>query len=195
LTLILASASPRRRELLARAGVTFEVVATEIDETPRRDETPAACAARLARAKAEAVRRPGELVLGADTVVVVDDRILGKPADENEATSMLLALSGRTHVVVTATCLLVPGEDSIARVCSTEVDVVPLSDRDLAGYLDTGEWKGKAGAYAVQGIAAAFIAAVRGSFTNVVGLPLAEVLADLRRAGAKGADLARGVSA
>ena len=195
MTLILASASARRRELLARAGVIFEVMPAEIDERPREGEAPAACAARLAREKAEAVRRPGELVLGADTVVVVDGRMLGKPKGENEAAAMLLALSGRTHVVLTGTCLLVPGGEAIARVCSTEVDVVPLSDRDLAGYLASGEWKGKAGAYAVQGIAAAFIAAVRGSFTNVVGLPLAEVLADLRRAGEDGADLARGAIA
>jgi septum formation protein len=195
LTLILASASARRRELLARAGVTFEVMPAEIDEQPLEGEVPAACAARLARAKAEAVRRPGELVLGADTVVVVDGRMLGKPNGENEAAGMLLALSGRTHVVLTGTCLLVPGGEAITRVCSTEVDIMPLSDRDLAGYLASGEWKGKAGAYAVQGIAAAFIAAVRGSFTNVVGLPLAEVLGDLRRAGEDGADLARGVIA
>jgi septum formation protein len=193
-TLILASASPRRRELLARAGVAFEAVAADVDETPRPGETPRALAARLARAKAEAVRRPDAFVLGADTIVVLGDRILGKPEDAADAAEMLRALAGRTHAVMTSTCVLVPGGAAIERTCATEVDVLPLAERDVAAYVASGEWRGKAGGYAAQGIASAFVAAVRGSYTNVVGLPLAEVLADLRQAGAPGADLARGVA-
>ncbi len=192
--LVLASSSPRRRELLARAGVAFEVVPAEVDEAPRPGEAPGALAARLARAKAEAVRRPDAFVLGADTIVVQGDRILGKPGDAVEAADMLRALSGRTHRVITATCLLAPDGAATERTCATEVDVVPLGDRDIAAYVGSGEWRGKAGGYAAQGIASAFIAGVRGSYTNVVGLPLAEVLRDLAEAGAPAADLARGVA-
>jgi septum formation protein len=197
MTLVLASTSPRRRDLLARAGVTFEAASTEVDESPRPGEAPGALAARLARAKAEAVRRPDAFVLGADTIVVLGTRILGKPADEAEAADMLRLLGGRTHAVMTATCLLLPrpGGGAIERVCTTEVDMVPIDGRDVAAYVAGGEWRGKAGGYAAQGIASAFIAAVRGSYTNVVGLPLAEVIADLRAAGAPAADLARGVAA
>ncbi|HKA89027.1 MAG TPA: Maf family protein [Haliangiales bacterium] len=192
--LVLASASPRRRELLARAGVSFEVAPAEVDETPRPGEAPRALAARLAHAKAEAARRPDAFVLGADTIVVLGERVLGKPEDAAEAAAMLRELSGRTHVVLTATCLLAPAGAAIERTCATEVDVVPLGERDIAAYVASGEWRGKAGGYAAQGIASAFIGAVRGSYTNVVGLPLAEVLADLARAGAPGADLARGAA-
>ena len=196
-TLVLASASPRRRELLARAGVAFVVVPAEVDETPRAGETPRAYAERVAadKARAAAAARPQAHVLAADTVVVLDDEILGKAADEGQAADMLRRLSGRTHVVLTATCLLSPGGAVHARAVATEVDVRPLAEEELAAYLDSEEWRGKAGAYAVQGIFAAFVTAIRGSYTNVVGLPLAEVIEDLRAAGAPGPNFADGEAA
>jgi nucleoside triphosphate pyrophosphatase len=194
-TLVLASSSPRRRELLQRAGLEFEVAPAEIDETPGPAETPRRYAERLAREKAEAVARahPDAWVLGADTVVVLDGAILGKAGDDEAAASMLRFLAGRTHLVMTATCLLGPGGIPWrARLVSTEVAVRPLAEVEVAEYVKSGEWRGKAGAYAAQGIAAAFIVEVRGSYTNVVGLPLAEVVEDLRLSGAAVADFSRG---
>jgi septum formation protein len=193
--LLLASASPRRRELLARAGVPFVALASDVDERPRPGEEARAYAERLAEAKARAAANGRDFVLGADTVVVVDGDVLGKATDEEEARGMLVRLSGRAHEVLTACCLLAPDGTARRLTVSTEVVFRALSAGEVAGYLASGEWRGKAGAYAVQGIAAAFIPEVRGSYTNVVGLPLAEVVALLGSAGAPGADPARGVPA
>lgn len=182
--LVLASASPRRRELLERLGLRFAVDPADIDETPRPGEPPAAYAARMAREKADvcAARRRTDFVLAADTVVAVGPRILGKPTDRAEARVMLEAISGRTHQVLTGYC--VRGAAEATRTVSTEVDVAKLPSRELEAYLESGEWQGKAGAYAIQGIFAYAVTAVRGSYTNVVGLPLAEVVRDLVRLGA-----------
>jgi septum formation protein len=193
--LILASASPRRRELLARVGIDVEVVPADVDETSPPGEPAAACAVRLAGSKAHAVasRAPGRWVLAADTVVEIDGDLLAKPADPAEAAVMLRRLSGRTHRVVTGFALVGPsGAAPVLRAVTTEVDLRHIADRDVAGYVASGEWRGKAGGYAVQGIAAAFVVAIRGSITNVVGLPLAEVLVELERAGAAHPDLGRG---
>jgi len=182
--LVLASASPRRREMLARVGVRFEARPADLDETPRPGEPPAAYVARIAAAKADATTRsPGQWVLAADTTVTIDGAILAKADDEGEAAAMLRRLAGRTHAVITAFCIV---GDAVRRTgaVTTEVDVIALTDADIADYVATGEWRGKAGAYAIQGIASALVAAVRGSVTNVIGLPLVEVLAALREAGA-----------
>lgn len=200
MTLILASASPRRRELLARAGVPFEVAPADVDERQLPGETPEAHVARVAgdKATAAAARRPDAWVLAADTIVVLEGDVLGKAQDAAEATRMVARLAGRTHRVMTATCLLPPaGHAGPARrfTVTTEVEMRPLAPAEVAAYVQSGEWQGKAGAYAAQGIAAAFVSAVRGSFTNVVGLPLSEVLVELARGGAPAGDLARGVPA
>jgi len=195
--LVLASASPRRLELLTRVGVEVEVLPAAIDETPQLAERPSACALRLASEKAAATagRAPGRWVLAADTVVEVDGIMLGKPDDSASAAAMLAQLSGRTHRVVTGYAIRGPDGTSTARAVTTEVDFRELAGDEIDGYVASGEWRGKAGGYAAQGIAAAFVSAVRGSFTNVIGLPLAEVLIDLERTGAVRADLARGVPA
>jgi len=196
LPLLLASASPRRREMLERVGVPLEVRAADIDESPRDGEQPAAYVARIAHEKARAVkRRPGQWVLAADTTVTVDGRILGKAESDDEAADMLRALSGCVHQVITAVTIL-GGDETIVdhdlRV-STDVAMATLSEQMIAAYVASGEWRGKAGAYAIQGIAAAFVREVRGSVTNVIGLPLAEVLEALRALGAPSANLAAGV--
>jgi len=185
--LVLASASPRRRELLERVGVPVEVHPADIDESVRDGEAPEAYVARLARAKAAAVARPaGRWVLAADTTVALGGAILGKAETPEEAAGMLRALSGRTHRVLTAFALV--GERG-GGVCLREglvVSDVVMAELDaatVADYVACGEWRGKAGAYAIQGIAAGLVSAVHGSVTNVAGLPLAEVLAALREVG------------
>ncbi|HEU5055393.1 MAG TPA: Maf family protein [Kofleriaceae bacterium] len=195
--LVLASASPRRLELLRRVGLELEVSPAAIDETPQIAERPSACALRLASEKAAvaAAVLPGRWVLAADTVVEVDGIMLGKPEDAASAAAMLAQLAGRTHRVVTGYAIRGPEGASTARAVTTEVDFRDLDPEEIEGYVASGEWRGKAGGYAAQGIAAAFVTAVRGSFTNVIGLPLAEVLADLAQTGAIRADLARGVPA
>lgn len=195
--LVLASASPRRLEMLERVGLEVEVSPTAIDETPHLAERPSACALRLAteKAAAAAALSPGRWVLAADTVVEVDGVMLGKPSDAVSAAAMLAQLAGRSHRVVTGYAIRGPDGASTARAVTTEVDFRDLQPDEIDGYLASGEWQGKAGGYAAQGIAAAFVIAVRGSFTNVIGLPLAEVLMDLERAGAIRADLSRGVPA
>ncbi|HUF57252.1 MAG TPA: Maf family nucleotide pyrophosphatase [Thermohalobaculum sp.] len=187
--LILASASPRRLELLARAGVVPDaVVAAEIDETPAGPELPRRYAGRMAREKAEAVAgRLGAaaedaLVLAADTVVAAGRRILGKPAAREEARRTLELLSGRRHRVFTGVCLMTP-RGPRARVVETRVLFKRLSAAELDGYLACGEWRGKAGGYAIQGRALAFVPAIQGSYSNVVGLPLTETLGLLEGAG------------
>jgi septum formation protein len=191
--LVLASASPRRRELLARVGLRFTVAPSDIDESPRPGEAPVPYATRIAQGKAEvaAAAHPGRPILAADTVVTIDGALLGKAADEVEAGAMLRRLSGRTHEVVTAFVVLA-GEARIVRALTTEVDLRPLSAAEIAGYVAAGEWRGKAGAYAAQGMAAAFVTAVRGSITNVIGLPLAEVVAELERLAIARPDFAAG---
>lgn len=173
--LILGSASPRRRELLAQLGLEPDAVrAPDIDESPRRSELPRAYVARMAREKALALpAAPDEVILSADTTVAVGRRILGKPADAGEAAEFLMALSGRRHHVLTAVAVR-RGERIWERLVDTEVKVKALSDGEVNAYLASGEWQGKAGAYAIQGRFGAMIPWLKGSFTGVVGLPVAE---------------------
>ena len=196
LPLLLASASPRRREMLERVGVPLEVRAADIDESAREGEDPGAYVARIAREKAHAVkRRPGQWVLAADTTVTIDGLILAKAGSPEEAAGMLRALSGRVHQVITGVTIL-GGDERIVDhdlLVATDVAVATLSEEAVAAYVASGEWRGKAGAYAIQGIAAAFVREVRGSVTNVIGLPLTEVLEALRALGAPTANLAAGV--
>ena len=175
---VLASASPRRAELLRAAGFTFDVVVADVDETVHPGESADAYVRRVAAAKARAVtaRVPGRRVLAADTTVVVDGEILGKPVDAAEAARMLRRLSGRTHQVLTGVCL-----DGACEVESSDVEFVPLSGEEIAWYVASGEPMDKAGAYAIQGLAARFISGIRGSYSNVVGLPIARVYAMLKR--------------
>jgi septum formation protein len=190
--LVLASASPRRRELLERAGVTFTVRPTHADETQHQGEAALAYVRRVATAKAAAaIRRVDQWALAADTIVVIDGLVLGKADDEREAAAMLARLAGRTHQVTTAVALHGPGGEHAFEVTS-DVDVVALDDAGIADYVASGEWRGKAGAYAVQGIGGALVRSVRGSVTNVIGLPLVETLELLRATGAADVSLARG---
>lgn len=181
--LILASASPRRRELLERLGLLLRIEPVDVDETPAAGEKARAYAQRLAAEKGDAALARLEAavlpVLTADTVVVLGDDILGKPANRDEAAAMLRRLAGRRHEVMTAYRAHFAGR-MVERVVSTGVTFRSLDPTELRAYLDCGEWQGKAGAYAIQGIAGAFAIEVHGSFSNVVGLPLAEVIADLR---------------
>lgn len=182
--LILASASPRRRELLAQIDVQVDIVSpTETDETPLASELPRDCVRRLARAKAEAVAADAsDWVLAGDTVVAVGRRILGKPEDREQAGTFLRLLSGRRHRVLTCVCVR-HGDRFWTRTVETVVKFKRVSESEMAGYLRDGEWQGKAGGYAIQGRAAAFIPWIKGSYTNVVGLPLAETRALLEGAG------------
>ncbi len=184
--LILASRSPRRRELLERMGISFQVMEPEVEEELGRGETPRAFVERIAREKATEVaqRAPGAWVLGADTVVVLGEEVLGKPRDEEEAASMLRRLSGRVHKVLTAFSLLNLAEGrSFQGVEETKVKFIPLQEADIRWYVSTGEPLGKAGAYAIQGAGGAFIEWIKGSYTNVVGLPVAQILGPLREIG------------
>ena len=175
--LILASASPRRAELLASAGFDFEVAPADVDESAHPGEDPASYALRVAAAKAAHVlrRRSSDgVILAADTVVVARGRMMGKPVDDTDAESMLRQLSGAVHDVLTAVVLLDNGR-SASEVVTTKVHFVPLSDADIRWYIATREPEGKAGAYAIQGRAARFIDWIEGSWSNVVGLPIASV--------------------
>jgi septum formation protein len=182
MTLILASASPRRAELLRSAGFAFEVAPAEVDETPIPDEAPEPYALRVARDKAaKAVgRAPDGAVLAADTVVVVDGQILGKPVDLADAERMLCLLSGGTHQVHTAVVLR-RGADEVSEVVTTRVHFLPITADDIAWYVASGEPLGKAGSYAIQGRGARFIDWIEGSWSNVVGLPIATVHRLLQR--------------
>lgn len=180
-TLVLASASPRRRDLLARVGLHPVLDPADLDETPRPGEDPASLARRLAVDKAVAVasrHARGTVVLAGDTVVTVDSRVLGKPADRDEARAMLVALSGRGHVVQSGVAVAVAGPDGEpattvrSHVAGTRLAFRPLDDTDLEWYLATDEWQGKAGGYAVQGAAGVFVTGMDGLDTTVVGLPL-----------------------
>jgi septum formation protein len=175
--LVLASASPRRLELLRQIDIVpDEVDPAEIDETPLPRELPAAHVIRLARAKAERVRprHNGAFILAADTVVACGRRILGKPEDEKTARQFLGLLSGRRHRVYGAIAAIEPSGRIATRRVVSQVGFKRLSDGELAAYLASGEWRGKAGGYAIQGRAAAFVSWVSGSYSNVVGLPLYE---------------------
>ncbi|HSL81568.1 MAG TPA: Maf family protein [Thermoanaerobaculia bacterium] len=188
-SLILASASPRRRDLLAGLGVRFTVRPVDVDETPRTGEEPLAYVLRLAEEKALERVGEGELVLAADTTVVLDGEILGKPADEAEAREMLGRIAGREHTVLTGVALAEPGAEagggsavrSVAE--ETRVRMAPMSGDEMAWYAATGETLDKAGSYAVQGIGALFVEAVFGDYTNVVGLPLPATYRLFREAG------------
>jgi septum formation protein len=180
---VLASASPRRRDLLAQMGVEPVVVPADIDESVLPGEHPVAYVRRLSVAKATAIAaEPTDLVIAADTTVDLDGRILGKPADAAEARAMLRALSARTHRVHTGVTLRLGGRTA-TDVATTMVTFTPITDHALEWYVGTGEPFDKAGAYAIQGQAAVFVASVKGSVSNVVGLPLTTVVALARSLG------------
>jgi nucleoside triphosphate pyrophosphatase len=182
---VLASASPRRRELLEQLGLVLEVAPANVDETPRPGERPMDYVRRVAAAKCDAVAAtreaavPAVPIVAADTIVIVDDQILGQPANEDDARRMLVALGGRRHDVTTAYRIAFGGK-TVDRAVTTTVSFRSLQPAEVDAYLASGEWRGKAGGYAVQGRAGAFSTDLRGSHTNVIGLPLAEVLADLQ---------------
>lgn len=184
LRLVLGSGSPRRRELLAQLGLTpDEIRPPDIDETPVKGEVPRAYCSRIALAKANAMKLAAdEVALCADTTVALGRRILGKPENEGEAAEFLYALSGRRHRVITAVAVK-RGETLWQRDVVTSVRMKSLSDGEVNGYLATQDWQGKAGGYAIQGPAGAFIPWIQGSFSAVVGLPVAETSTLLRAAG------------
>ncbi len=178
MSLVLASASPRRRELLAAAGFTFEVIAADINEQMRADEAPADYARRMAVEKAGAVRHKAGTrpVLGADTIVVVDLAVLGKPVDDADAVRMLTLLSGRMHAVVTAVAVWWPATDAPdVAVETTEVWMREMSSDEIAAAVASGEPRDKAGAYAIQGFASRWITRIEGAYDTVVGLPVSTV--------------------
>jgi septum formation protein len=184
--LVLASGSPRRLALLNQAGIEPDALRpADVDETPKKGELPRACATRLARAKAEAALRGvrlddelrGAYILAADTVVAVGRRILVKPKDIEEALACLKLLSGRAHRVLTGVCLIAPDDRVRIKIVDTRVRFRRLTTEDIQSYLASREWRGKAGGYAIQGLAGCFVQKVVGSYTNVVGLPLTEVTA------------------
>jgi septum formation protein len=184
--LILASASPRRRELLASIGIRFDVVPSNVPEARQDGEAPEEYVARLSRDKAEVIARqyPSRWIVAADTTVLLGDELLEKPADPADAARMLATIAGRTHIVysgVTVQCL--DRQHRETRVSESEVRMLPLSRSEIEWYVGTGEPLDKAGAYAVQGIGAMFIDSIHGSYTNVVGLPLALLFQMLREAG------------
>lgn len=187
--LILASASPRRAELLRGAGIEVDVRPADVDESVQPGETPEDYASRVALAKARAIslQVPDRFVLGADTVVVVDDGILGKPTDSAEARRMLRALSGRSHIVMTAVILIrgagLPSQTVDARVERTHVEFATLTNDEIEWYAATAEPMDKAGAYAIQGLASRFVTRIEGSYSNVVGLPVSLVYGMCKRAG------------
>jgi septum formation protein len=193
--LVLASASPRRQELLRNAGIPFVAQPTDVPEIPREAEAPRAFAERMAREKALAVfrQRPDDFVLGADTIVVVEAQILGKPRDRDDAARMLRLLSGRTHQVITGVCLIGPQPRTENRKLKTGfedmrsettlVTMDDLTDEDIRSYVSTGEPMDKAGAYAIQGMASRWVSRIEGDYFNVVGLPVSLVYKMVREHG------------
>jgi septum formation protein len=170
--LILASQSPRRSEILRQAGISFIVRPANVDESLLPAESPKAYVQRVAQLKAAAIEAgPADVVLGADTVVVIDGKILGKPRDHTDALRMLETLSGREHEVLTGVCLH-RGTHTIVDLAATRVWFLPLALKDLEEYVSTGEPMDKAGAYAIQGLASKFVQRIDGSYSNVVGLPI-----------------------
>ena len=191
-TLVLASASPRRLSILGQVGIEPNALRpTSIDETPRKTEPPRAYVARVAKEKARAAQKlideepdlAGSFILSADTIVSVGRRILTKPELVEEAARMLQLLSGRSHRVYTAVCLITPDRKVVQRIVETRVRFKHLSSEEIDCYLVSNEWRGKAGGYAIQGMAGAFVERLIGSYTNVVGLPLTEVIKMLRGEG------------
>jgi septum formation protein len=182
--LILASASPRRADLLTEAGFDFEIAPVYFDETPRPGDSAEAHVKRLAEEKAAAALRqhPDAVVVGADTVVVVDHRMLGKPASRQEAERMIRSLAGRTHEVLTGVCVS-RGGHTASHVERTTVRIARLDDEEIVWYVASGEPADKAGAYAIQGLGARFVREIHGSYTGVVGLPLYQTLELLGRFG------------
>lgn len=177
--IVLASGSPRRKAMLSELGLTFTVHPSMVEEPqPDSGEKPLDYVLRMAEMKALDVAQShkGSMTLGADTIVVLDSRIMGKPVSKLDALEMLTALSGRTHQVVTGFCLVMPDGSKISQTVSTDVDMRESTEAELMGYIETGEPMDKAGAYAIQGIGTFLVSAIRGSYTNVVGLPLARVL-------------------
>lgn len=173
--LVLASKSPRRAEILTQSGLAFIVRAADVPETRRGSEDPGEFVRRLAREKAEVVeRRDGEVILGADTIVLVDGEILGKPRDAGDAARMLRLLSGRAHQVLTGICLRTAARD-IVDCAVTEVVFCPLREAEISAYVQSGEPLDKAGAYAIQGLASKFVERIAGCYFNVVGLPVSLV--------------------
>jgi septum formation protein len=185
--LVLASASPRRAELLTSAGFTFSVEVADVDESPRDGENPPTYVLRVARAKAQAVaarcRDSGSVILAADTTVAIEGQILGKPENELDAIRMVQLLAGRVHDVFTGVVLLAGGRES-ADVVPTRVRLLPMTMDEILWYVKSGEPMGKAGAYGIQGRAARFVDWIEGSWSNVVGLPVATVYRLLREVGA-----------
>jgi septum formation protein len=186
-SILLASASPRRRELLERIGISFEVLPADVDESVLPGEDAVTYATRVASAKAQRISalHPERWVLAADTVVEVSGDPMGKAADRKEAEAMLRSLRGKGHRVTTAVALCRSGADAEqeCQAVTTEVMMREFSEEELQDYLEATEWQGKAGAYAVQGMAAAFVTEVRGSISNVIGLPLSEVVELLAKLG------------
>lgn len=184
-TLILASASPRRQELLREAGISFEVSPAHIHEERQPGEVPLDYALRLAREKAEAVaaKNPGRYVLGADTIVIVEDEVLEKPADPADAARMLRRLSGRGHQVITAVSLVTAKRHKDTHACTTQVFFRELEEEEIQQYIATKEPMDKAGAYAIQGGAARWVSRMEGEYSNVVGLPVSLVTEMLRANG------------
>lgn len=183
---VLASSSPRRRELLASIGLHFDAIPSAIPEVPQTGESPEEYVARLSREKAAAVggKHPDRWVIAADTTVVLGDTLLEKPADAADAKRMLAAIAGRTHIVYTGVTLQrLSASYRETRVAETEVRMMQLSERDIEWYVRTGEPLDKAGAYAAQGVGGMFIESIHGSYSNVVGLPLALLFQMLRKAG------------
>jgi septum formation protein len=179
MNLVLASGSPRRKELLATAGYSFKVRSVDVDETPFDGESPADYVERLAEAKARAAWHEGEVTLGADTTVVAAGEILGKPVDAADAAAMLSKLSGKTHEVLTGFCFY---NGTVARpgIELTHVSFLKMTDAEITDYVASGEPMDKAGAYGIQGLASKFIYRVKGCYFNVVGLPVSRIYAFLR---------------
>ncbi len=183
--LILASGSPRRRDILEQLGFDFEVRPVDLDESRLEGEDAMAYVSRLAKAKCRAEARPGELVLAADTIVAIDGHLLGKPKDEADARGMLKRLSGREHQVATGVAVFDVDSDLVEHaVVSTTVAFNPLSDTEIDWYVASGEPMDKAGGYAIQGLGRLFVGRIDGNYTNVVGLPVPTVYALLTRLGA-----------
>ena len=182
--LVLASASPRRLQLLESIGIKPDVKPSSIDETPLKGEAPKDYALRLALAKAESVAKnhPKAIILGADTVVAVGRRILGKPENSDEAMRFLRLLSGRKHRVITAIAVI-SSQKPLSRVITSEVRFKRLAESEIASYLASNEWQGKAGGYGIQGQAARYVRWIGGSYTNIVGLPLYETMCLLEGVG------------
>lgn len=184
--LVLASGSPRRKQLLSELGLTFETLSADIDETVLPGEAPEQLVRRLALAKAAAVasQRPDAWILGADTIVVIDGMILGKPGDTSEAAAMLSRLQGRVHHVFGGVAIINPARSAQhVFVRTSAVQMIALTAGEISAYIQTGEPMDKAGSYAIQGIGAHLVAAVEGSYTNVVGLDISAVVAGLRELG------------